>query len=357
MTDLIEFRKHQQTKKQLKQLTEQLDKQNTNLKQLEDLFKAHTHDDFLTKEALAAQSIRFATKEELRAVKTEIPKPYVHPATGVCPQKPKKHRHVRQDIINLKIPRPYDIEQLKKDHSKLREPHLHPPMTHSHDANEITGKIKPQQIERKGLDADTVDGKHAKELVKRIYAGGGPHTHPESEVNFDIENGHKHDGVLARQMSHSELAGITTDQHHAKLHASSHEKGGNDVLGVVVVLKFGAEGATTTSTVYVTIANSDIAFNPALFKLKATLYVKFIYHIKNDTAGQTTYMRVLRQNAGTTVDGSEASVVGAGWGIVETAWIDWSNESGNESYQVQMKVTGGMGEFNSALMVLSPIQL
>ena len=106
-----------------------------------------------------------------------------------------------------------------------------------------------------------------------------------------------------------------------------------------------------------TIANSDIAFNPALFKSATTLYVKFIYHIKNDTAGQTTYIRVLRQNAGTPVADSEASVVGAGWGIVETAWIDWSAEATAESYQLQMKVTGGVGEFNSALMILSPIQL
>jgi len=85
--------------------------------------------------------------------------------------------------------------------------------------------------------------------------------------------------------------------------------------------------------------------------------VKFIYHIKNDTAGQTTYIRVLRQNAATVVAGSEASVVGAGWGIVETVWIDWASESGNESYQLQMRVSAGVGEFNSALMVLSPVQL
>jgi len=107
----------------------------------------------------------------------------------------------------------------------------------------------------------------------------------------------------------------------------------------------------------VTIANSDIAFNPSLFKLTATLYVKFIYHIKNDTAGQTTYIQVLRQNAGTVVAGSEASVVGAGWGIVETAWIDWSAEATAESFQLQLKVSAGVGEFNSALMVLSPVQL
>ena len=79
--------------------------------------------------------------------------------------------------------------------------------------------------------------------------------------------------------------------------------------------------------------------------------------MKNDTGGQTTYMRVLRQNAGTPVVGSEAYAVGAGWFIVQSDWIDWSSESGNESYQLQMKVTGGTGEFNSALMVLSPVQL
>jgi hypothetical protein len=57
------------------------------------------------------------------------------------------------------------------------------------------------------------------------------------------------------------------------------------------------------------------------------------------------------------VAGSEKSVVGAGWGIVETEWIDFSAESGAESYQLQMMVTGGVGEFNSAIMVLSPVQL
>jgi hypothetical protein len=87
------------------------------------------------------------------------------------------------------------------------------------------------------------------------------------------------------------------------------------------------------------------------------LFVKFIYHIKNDTSGETTYIRVLRQNAGTIVEGSEQSVVGAGWSIKETGWIDFSGESGDESYQLQMMVTGGVGEFNSAIMILSPVQL
>ena len=101
----------------------------------------------------------------------------------------------------------------------------------------------------------------------------------------------------------------------------------------------------------------NIAFNPALFKFATTLYVKFIYHIKNDTVGKTTYIRVFRQNAATAVVGSESAKSDPGWLIVETAWIDWSGENMTESYQIQMKVTGGVGEFNSALMVLSPVQL
>jgi len=323
LTNLIEFRRQRRIKKRTQELAEQVEKQNTALSHLQTLFTTHKHENYAAKTHI----------HEKYVVKTELPKPYVHPKTGVCPQKPQPHGHIAKDIADLKIPEPYDLEQLKKDHPKLREPYLHQPKKHSHDAKDITGKIQPEQIERKGLDADTVDGKHAKDLVKRVYVGGG------GAVN------------------HADLLNVLPEQHHNQLHASSHEKGGNDVLGVVIAFKFGAEGATTTSTVYVTIANSDIAFNPALFKLKATLYVKFIYHIKNDTAGQTTYIRVLRQNAGTPVAGSEVSVVGAGWGIVETAWIDWSGESGNESYQVQMKVSTGVGEFNSALMVLSPVQL
>jgi hypothetical protein len=159
------------------------------------------------------------------------------------------------------------------------------------------------------------------------------------------------------EKAHASLAGIGTDNHHAKLHASSHHKGGADALGCIIVIKFGAEGSTTTSTTYVTIAGSDIALDPSMFKFETTLYMKIIAHIKNDTAGEITYVQIYRQNAGTVVSGSEVSVTGAGWGIVASSWIDWSAEAGNESYQIQMKVTGGTGEYNSVLMILSPVQL
>jgi hypothetical protein len=124
----------------------------------------------------------------------------------------------------------------------------------------------------------------------------------------------------------------------------------------VVVKKFGAEGATTTSTTYVVIADSDIAFDPQQLRKampNQKLYAKFVYHIGNNGA-YTTYIQVYRQNAGTAVAGSEASKAfsAAGWAIVSTGWIDFTNET-EESFQLQMKVSGGTGEYNSALMILS----
>jgi len=126
----------------------------------------------------------------------------------------------------------------------------------------------------------------------------------------------------------------------------------------VVVKKFGAQGAQTTSTAYVVIADSDIAFDPQQLRKampNQKLYAKFVYHIGNNGA-YTTYIQVYRQNAGTAIAGSEASkaFAAAGWAIVSTGWIDFTNET-EESFQLQMKVSGGTGEFNSALMILSNI--
>jgi hypothetical protein len=397
------FRRQQRIKKQLKQLREQLTKLSVvtqqipplqesfeklkhqlepqlgkipllqkNFERLKTLLGSHTHKEYITKK--------------------QLPKPYVHPKKGVCPQKPQVHKHLTKEIVDLKIPKPYDFEQLKRDHPKLKEPYLHKPKKHKHPAEDIISKIKPEQIQRKGLDADTVDGKHAKDLVKRLITGGAgaharlhetggadkvyfaalehtsedPTTHDnltstphisQAEKDQIHPKEHTHDGVDVSKVDHTLLSNVQPDQHHSKLHASSHLKDGDDVLGHVIALKFGAEGAATTSLDYVTIADSDIAINPALFNVTGQLFAKFIYHIKNDTAGETTYIQVYRQNAGTLVTGSEKSIVGAGWGIVETDWIDFSTESGSESYQLQMKVTGGVGEFNSAIMILSPVQL
>ena len=124
----------------------------------------------------------------------------------------------------------------------------------------------------------------------------------------------------------------------------------------VFTIRFGAEDASTTSTSYVTIANSDICINPTIFKRNNKLYVRFIYHAKNSTSGETTYVRVWRQNAGTAVSGSEKSTTGTDWACLDTGWIDWSDEPNTcESYQLDMKVTGGTGYCNCAIMILSSI--
>jgi hypothetical protein len=227
MTDLIEFRRQQQIKGKLEHLMEQLDKQDIEVKSLKNSLTSHTHQDLLTKEALAEQSARFATREELKDVKADIPKPYVHPTRGVCPQKPQVHKHLTKEIVDLEIPKSYDVEQLKKDHPKLREPHLHPPKSHTHEASELTGKIKPEQIQRKGLDADTVDGKHAKDLVKRVYVGGGPHasqheTGGGDKVHFaDLEHDEGdatlHDDLTATP----HISQTEKDKIHDRLHALS----------------------------------------------------------------------------------------------------------------------------------------
>jgi len=188
LTDLPQFRRQQQIKKQTKQLREQIDKQNAELSNLKTELTSHLHENYVTKQEL----------HQNYALKMELPEPYVHPKTGVCPQKPQSHKHETKDVVGLKNPEPYTLEDLKRDHPTLKEPYLHDPKPHSHPATEIMGKIQPEQIETEGLDADTVDQKHAKDLiaevakkVKRAYVGGGPHgnTHAPGEIdeiNADI---------------------------------------------------------------------------------------------------------------------------------------------------------------------------
>jgi len=161
LTDLIEFRKQQRIKKQASELEQQIVRQDAALAQVQTGLAEHTHDDYVTR--------------------MELPKPYVHPKAGVCPQKPQLHVHNAKDILDLAAPKPYDVEQLRRDHPQLREPYLHDPKKHGHLASDLIGKIQPIQIEPIGLDADTLDRKHASDLVaeitkkvKKVYVGGGP---------------------------------------------------------------------------------------------------------------------------------------------------------------------------------------
>ncbi|MCS7250802.1 MAG: hypothetical protein NZ608_07815, partial [candidate division WOR-3 bacterium] len=52
----------------------------------------------------------------------------------------------------------------------------------------------------------------------------------ESRVNFDVNNGHNHNGINSKKVSHNDLKDITEDQHHRKRHKESHYVGGDDAL-------------------------------------------------------------------------------------------------------------------------------
>jgi len=48
----------------------------------------------------------------------------------------------------------------------------------------------------------------------------------------DLTTGHKHTGTDSRKVAHSDLEGITANDHHAKIHATSHQDGGEDEINV-----------------------------------------------------------------------------------------------------------------------------
>lgn len=120
-------------------------------------------------------------------------------------------------------------------------------------------------------------------------------------------------------------------------------------------LKFGSEGSATTSTSYTTIVHSDIAHD--FDKLKdrnGQVYVNFIYHVRGDVSA-----RIYRQNAGTAVTGSAVSGTAGSqtWTFQESGWIDFSAETGFESYQVQLRSDDGSEVgYNSIIMMVATPQ-
>lgn len=52
---------------------------------------------------------------------------------------------------------------------------------------------------------------------------------PEERVQFS-STGHNHDGTISAPISHNSLIDVSPDQHHSKLHQSSHQSGGEDSL-------------------------------------------------------------------------------------------------------------------------------
>lgn len=124
-------------------------------------------------------------------------------------------------------------------------------------------------------------------------------------------------------------------------------------LGIqVAVIRFGSEGSSTTSTSYVVIADSDIVIDFDNWKTPGgKVFVKFKAHLRNDGANLTS-VEIYRQNAATSVAGSEITNTGD-WTIVESGWIDFSGESGDESYQLRIKVAAGTGYVNGAMIIIA----
>jgi len=114
---------------------------------------------------------------------------------------------------------------------------------------------------------------------------------------------------------------------------------------------------TTTSSSYVTIPDSDVIIDPSWFAQNGRLYLRFVAHLKSDVSGASTFARLYRQHAGTAVEGTEVSVATTEYQIADSGWIDIAGEAGLESYQVQMKTNASTGYCNSAIMLLSSVQL
>jgi hypothetical protein len=111
--------------------------------------------------------------------------------------------------------------------------------------------------------------------------------------------------------------------------------------------KFGAEGSTTTSGGFTTIAGSDISFSPENYRDDSgQLAIRLHYHVKGDIT-----IRIVRQNAGTVVSGTEVSgTFGSAFGELDTGWVTFG-DSGFESYQIQMRSNDGNDvSYNSVLL-------
>ncbi|WP_158058271.1 hypothetical protein [Halorussus halophilus] len=129
---------------------------------------------------------------------------------------------------------------------------------------------------------------------------------------------------------------------------------GSTKCHIVATERFGAEGSSTSSTGYNTIANSDITFNPDDYKdSDGNLYCRLYGHLKHWDNSGTTYARMYRQNAASSVNGTEISVsANDGWGVGDSGWTSL-NDSGYDSYHLQLKTNDGYaGEYNSVLLML-----
>ena len=156
----------------------------------------------------------------------------------------RRHRHDKRDILDLDIPLFLTLQDFKTAHRKLEPPDVHDPKPHGHEAHtsrfaeeehrhkasELDELVKPEQIRFKGLNADTVDGKHAQEIidevekkipkkvVERWMGGGGGGAKPSlTYVTKDDET-----DALPNSEQHNSLSG--SELHNPKSHgADKHD--------------------------------------------------------------------------------------------------------------------------------------
>jgi hypothetical protein len=205
-----------------------------------------------------------------------------------------------------------------------------------------------------GLDADTLDGIEAADLGSDVSNNGTTVTNSSTDLNFTDNIAASDDGdgtstIAVEQGSGSGLDADTVDG----VQASALQ---SDRSNIEQTIKFGAAGATTTSSTFVTITDSDIAFDPSNYQDdNGNLEIKIVAHLSHSDFG-TVFLRMFRQNAGTAVAGTEVShsptTTGKGaFGFAESPFIDFSNESGFESYQLQLRSDDGLlCEYNSVLL-------
>ena len=161
--------------------------------------------------------------------------------------------------------------------------------------------------------------------------------------------------------------------HHAKLHKTTHEAGGSDALpwgsggGLDVdkldgkhandiligatgeyfplacrdydMMSIGGNSTTSTSYVFLSHTRSNI-FIPALTGLSDTVYAKVEAQLRNDTSGQTTYVKIA---------GVEVSRTGTSWGDVTSDWVATSSPHGDGF----IKVSGGTGSVGRLTVILA----
>jgi len=207
-----------------------------------------------------------------------------------------------------------------------------------------------------GLDADTLDGIEAADLGSDVSNNGTTVTNSSTDLNFTDNIAASDDGdgtstISVEQGSGSGLDADTVDG----VEASNL---GSDRSNIEHSIKFGAEGAETKSSTFATITHSDIVFDPDDYKDDAgNLEIRLVGHMAaGDFSPATVEARIFRQNASTPVSGTEISVTSDStgkdaWGFDKSGFVDFSNESGLESYQIQLKSDGSIdAQMNSMLL-------